>query len=331
VSDLKGSGVVWVARNGQNALLVPLDDVAAWKGALEWLAQRPTERHMLGHLGYRRYLREFDISGVAQRIHWLYRQVLKMRHEEERMRVATPWPVPMVAEPARLAPDRSGRLLVVIPALNEAASIGAVIEGARAHGGVDVLVVDDGSSDDTMTIALLKGAIAVRAPLWQGAWGAIQTGMRYALRHGYSGVVTMDGDGQHEPAYLPALLAAGRDSDVVIAACTDRGNRARRWAWSYFKFLTGFTIDDLTSGFRYYNAAACRVLAGEEATLLDYQDVGVLLLLRHANLKISEIPVAMNPRKSGASRVFSSWRTVAGYMAETSVLCLARWKPRPKE
>jgi hypothetical protein len=73
-----------------------------------------------------------------------------------------------------------------------------------------------------------------------------------------------------------------------------------------------------------------RLLAGEEATLLDYQDVGVLLLLRRANLKIAEIPVAMNPRRSGSSRVFSSWWTVGRYMAETSLLCLARWNLRPK-
>ena len=88
---------------------------------------------------------------------------------------------------------------------------------------------------------------------------------------------------------------------------------------------TGLTIDDLTSGFRYYNADACRLLAGEEATLLDYQDIGVLLIIRHANLRVAEIPVAMNPRRVGASRVFSSWWTVGRYMLETTLLCLASW------
>ena len=92
----------------------------------------------------------------------------------------------------------------------------------------------------------------------------------------------------------------------------------------------GFSFDDLTSGFRFYNARACRLLAKEEATLLDYQDIGVLLLLRRANLRIAEVAVAMNPRKSGASRVFSSWWTVFRYMAETSLLCLARWNQPSK-
>ena len=177
----------------------------------------------------------------------------------------------------------------------------------------------------------LHGAKVISAPLWQGAWGAIQTGIRYAVRNGFSGVVTMDADGQHEPAYLPQLVAAGKEADVVIAACPSRGSRMRHIAWSYFRFLTGFSFDDLTSGFRYYNARACRLLAKEEATLLDYQDIGVLLLLRRAELRIAEVAVAMNPRKSGASRVFSSWWTVGRYMAETSLLALARWNQPTKK
>jgi len=145
------------------------------------------------------------------------------------------------------------------------------------------------------------------------------------VRHGYSGVVTMDADGQHEPGYMPRMLESSLGADVVIASCPSRGSRMRHVAWSYFRFLTGLSFDDLTSGFRYYNERACRLLAREEATLLDYQDIGVLLLLRRANLRIAEISVAMQPRKSGASRVFSSWWTVARYMAETTLLCLARW------
>ncbi len=112
---------------------------------------------------------------------------------------------------------------------------------------------------------------------------------------------------------------------MVIAACPSRGSRLRHIAWSYFRFLTGLSFDDLTSGFRYYNARSCRLLAMEEATLLDYQDIGVLLLLRRADLRIAEIAVAMNPRREGVSRVFSSWWTIVRYMAETSLLCLARW------
>jgi len=125
----------------------------------------------------------------------------------------------------------------------------------------------------------------------------------------------------------PLEAVAAGDANVVIAACPSRGSRLRQLAWRYFRFITGFNLDDLTSGFRYYDARACRLLSLEDATLLDYQDIGVLLLLRRAGFKISEIPVAMNPRRSGASRVFFSWGTVAWYMIETSLLCLARWAP----
>jgi len=343
VSDIEGSGVRWVAREGQNAIAVATGDVPAWRAALQALAASPEERARLGTLGLFRYHREFDIGPVAASIRSAYRKArtLHAREALQDLHAAELDARTSEVDPARPEEDsdygprtRTDRLLVVIPALNEALCIATVIERARQHPQVDILVIDDGSTDETSAIAQLAGATVLRAPLWQGAWGAIQTGIRYAMRHGYSGVVTMDADGQHEPAYLPQLLEAGRNADAVIAACPARGSTMRHIAWRYFRFLTGFTLEDLTSGFRYYNARACRLLASEEATLLDYQDVGVLLMLHHAKLRIAEIPVAMNPRKYGASRVFSSWWTVAVYMAETSLLCLARWnayarKPAP--
>ena len=334
VSELPGSGVNWVARGGQNAVLVPALDAGAWSVALTALAQSPAKRQLLGHLGHERYLREFNIATIARGISDVYDMALRIRAQDITPRLAT---IPMTQMLDGDAP-RGGlprgfpdRLLVVIPALNEAEDIGGVIEQVRAHRGIDVLVIDDGSTDETAAVAMLSGARVLRAPLWQGAWGAIQTGIRYAMRHGYSGVITMDADGQHEPAFLPELLKAAEGCDVVIAACPSRGSRMRHIAWTYFRLLTGFNLDDLTSGFRFYNARACRLLAAEEATLLDYQDVGVLLLLRHAHFRIAEVPVAMNARKHGASRVFSSWWTVTIYMAETSLLCLARWNQNAKQ
>lgn len=333
VSELAGSGVNWVARNGQNAMIVPAGDVNAWRAALTALASSPTSRELLGLLGHKRYQREFQIDSIERRIRGAYDLAVRMRTEDLAPPLAS---LPAAAEGFAVTGEKStargfpDRLLVVIPALNEAADIGAVINEVRTYGGIDVLIIDDGSTDETAEVALLCGARVLRAPLWQGAWGAIQTGIRYAVRHGYSGVITMDADGQHEPAYLPQLLEAAGQADVVIAACPSRGSRLRHLAWAYFRSLTGFQLDDLTSGFRYYNGRACRLLAGEEATLLDYQDVGVLLLLHHAHFRIVEIPVAMNPRKHGASRVFSSWWSVAVYMAETSLLCLARWNQSPK-
>jgi len=328
-SDLRDSGMTHVVRHGQNGILVPPENVPALRAALQQLAAHPAERRVLGTLGRERYQREFTIDAVAARIRDLYRLLLRMR-VEDKTRVF-PARASDVDEPGAPGLQQPGRLLIVIPALNEGDCIGEVIEQARAHRGMDVLVVDDGSTDDTAAVALVKGAKVIQAPLWQGAWGAIQTGIRYAVRHGYAGVITMDADGQHEPSYLPQLVAAGENADVVIAACPSRGSRSRQVAWAYFRRLTGLAFDDLTSGFRLYNRRACRLLAMEEATLLDYQDIGVLLLLRRAGLSIAEISVSMNARRSGASRVFSSWWTVGRYMVETTVLCLARWNSRPRK
>jgi hypothetical protein len=114
----------------------------------------------------------------------------------------------------------------------------------------------------------------------------------------------------------------------VIGAFPERGSPLRQLAWTWFRRLTGFELHDLTSGFRLYNQAAMQVAASPEATLLDYQDVGALLLIRKAGLHITEVPVSMNLRQVGASRIFNSWFSVLKYMAITTLLCLARWDTR---
>jgi glycosyltransferase involved in cell wall biosynthesis len=312
-SDLAGSGVTWVVRDGHNGVLVPPEDVAAWRKALLELAVDPQRCRALGGNGQLRFLNELDIADVADRVTGIYQRVLRDCGEDS------------------IAPLAKERPLIVIPARNESVSVGAVLSQIRAEGFVDVLVVDDGSNDDTAGIAARHGAQVLSPPLGQGAWGAMQTGIRFAVRHGYPGVVTMDADGQHEPAYLAALIDAGQQADVVIGAYPERGSPMRRIAWAWFRRLTGFNLDDLTSGLRYYSPKACRLLAGEEATLMDYQDIGVLLLLRRAGLSITEIPVTMNLRGDGPSRIFSSWWVVTRYMAETTLLCLARWGVKSRE
>lgn len=216
--------------------------------------------------------------------------------------------------------------IVLIPARNEAATIGPIVRAVKRCLACEVVVIDDASTDRTARIAHSAGAIILSLSSNLGAWGGIQAGIRYALKAGYRQVLTMDADGQHLPESLPPLLTALTlgEADVVIGACTERGSRVRRFAWIYFRKLTGLKIEDLTSGFRAYNYVAMTVLASPEATLLDYQDVGVLLLLRHARLKIKEIPVPMRKRDYGGSRVFSSWFIVGKYMLQTSILCLAK-------
>ena len=216
--------------------------------------------------------------------------------------------------------------VVLIPAYNEAATVGDIVARVRRLWRCPVVVIDDCSTDATVRIARLAGATVLPLTIQLGAWGAIQTGLRYALRQGYQIAVTLDADGQHDPEDIGALLRllATDAADVAIGAFPERASRARRFAWSYFRWLTGLELEDITSGFRAYNPAAMIALASREASLLDYQDVGVLLILRRKGLRIVEAPVAMQPRAAGASRIFRSWWVVGKYMLQTSLLCIAR-------
>jgi glycosyltransferase involved in cell wall biosynthesis len=218
------------------------------------------------------------------------------------------------------------RLLVVLPAFNEAASLGDVLRRIRTTIDPSILVVSDASTDGSAGIARAHGAQVIELSQQIGAWGATQTGLRYARRHGYGSVLSLDADGQHAPESLPDLLRAQRETgaDVIIGTFPQRLSAPKRLAWAWFRGLTGLGVEDLTSGLRIYGPRALRVLASPEATLLDYQDVGVLLLLRKYGLTVHEVPVTMYPRRNGHSRVFASWLTVARYMAQTTLLCVAR-------
>ena len=224
------------------------------------------------------------------------------------------------------APLNAADCLAVIPARDEAATVAAVVAGVRESLACAVLVVDDASTDATAEIARAAGATVLTLPIGLGAWGATQAGIRYARRHGFAGVITLDADGQHLPESLPALFAtqAHSGANVVIGTCVERLSRAKRIAWRYLRGLTGLGLADFTSGLRLYDVQAIDILAGPAASLLDYQDVGVLMLLAKNGLTIEETPVPMLPRRAGHSRVFASWPVVALYMLHTTVLCIAQ-------
>jgi glycosyltransferase involved in cell wall biosynthesis len=304
VSDLAGSGMGWVVAQGGAGLGCPPEDVTAWQRAIAWMAEHPDERVALGRAGQQAFLQRFTIGASAT----------ALQHEYQ------------LAQGLRPSAMGAGKLLIVIPARNEAATIGALLHELRTVGYGDVLVIDDMSDDGTGDIARASGAKVLRPVLGMGAWGGMQAGIRYGRREGFACVVTMDADGQHEVAELPTLLRARKDADVVIGAFPQRASRARRIAWGWFRVLTGLGLTDLTSGFRCYSGAALEVLSSSEATLFDYQDVGTLLLLRRAGISMVEVPVMMNQRVAGKSRIFNSWLSVGRYMAVTTLLCLSRWR-----
>ena len=124
-------------------------------------------------------------------------------------------------------------------------------------------------------------------------------------------VVTMDADGQHHPSNIPALMrpVLAGECDVAIGSSPQRVG-AEKFAWRLMRLTSGLKCTDITSGFRALNADAISLLAGKEASGLDYQDVGVLLLMEREGLRIVEAPVEMPPRVDGHSRIFSSWFVV---------------------
>lgn len=304
VSSLPGSGMGWVVEQGGAGLTCPAGDVPAWRNGFRWMAEHPTERAAMGQAGHHAFMNRFTVADSARALQPEYRlaQGLGPRARNDN------------------AP------LIVIPARNEAGTIGALLHELAVAGYAHVLVVDDLSDDGTGDIARAAGAMVLRPALGMGAWGGMQTGIRFGLRHGFSRVVTMDADGQHEVSELQTLMRASASADVVIGAFPQRASRLRRIAWGWFRVLTGLNVTDLTSGFRSYSQAAMQVLATGEATLFEYQDVGTLLLLRRAGLRTVEVPVVMNNRTVGKSRIFNSWISVGRYMAVTTLMCLSRWR-----
>jgi glycosyltransferase involved in cell wall biosynthesis len=224
--------------------------------------------------------------------------------------------------------SKNQRLAVIIPAYNEVQTIAQVIREVMDRVQAGVIVVDDASTDGTGDAAREAGATVLPLILQLGAWGAIRTGMLYALKHGFDLALTMDADGQHMAEFIPPVLAPirGGDADVVIGSYPERGSRARKLSWAFFRRFNMLDLQDLTSGLRAYNHSAISVLACDETSLLDYQDIGVLLHLKTQGLRIAEAPVIMNPRLAGHSRVFSSWWTVGRYLALTMVLSLSKRK-----
>jgi glycosyltransferase involved in cell wall biosynthesis len=216
--------------------------------------------------------------------------------------------------------------LVIIPAHNEARDIGQVIREVRDKCGFPIAVVDDASSDDTAERARKAGARVIPLALQLGAWGALQTGIRHAHSAGYDYALTMDADGQHEAVWIESLMrpVVNGEAGVSIGCCIRRGSLLRKAAWKLMKAVSGLALEDITSGFRVYNREALGILASRAATLLEYQDVGVLVLLQAKGIEIIDVEVTMLPRRSGTSRVYHSWIVVFYYMCHTLLLSFSK-------
>ncbi|WP_433528613.1 glycosyltransferase family 2 protein [Micromonospora sp. CA-263727] len=201
------------------------------------------------------------------------------------------------------------RLLVIIPALNEAGSIADVVHEIRGElPGVDVLVVDDGSGDRTAAVAAAAGARVARLPYNLGVGGAMRLGYRYAREHDYDVAVQIDADGQHDPRYVPKLVDLLDDYDLVIGArFAGEGEYAvrgpRRWAMGMLSMvlsgLAGTPLTDTTSGFRAANRRMIDMFARWYPAEYLGDTVETLVHAARRGYRIQQVPVAMRRRMAG--------------------------------
>jgi glycosyltransferase involved in cell wall biosynthesis len=205
------------------------------------------------------------------------------------------------------------KTLVIIPALNEEDSIARVVRDIRQQlPHADVMVVNDGSTDDTGRIAAQAGALVLHLPYNVGIGAAVQTGFMFAEQQGYEVVIRSDGDGQHDPSELRRLLDALQvgDADMIIGSryIEDRGyttSTPRRMGTEVLARLIsaiiGQPITDPTSGFNAFNQRTIQLCA--KLYPHDYPEPEALVILHRAGLRLREIPVTMKPRAGGRSSI----------------------------
>ena len=209
----------------------------------------------------------------------------------------------------------SGRKLVaIVPAWNESAVIGRVVDEIKAvDASIDVVVVDDASDDDTASVAEAHGAVVLRLPFNVGIGGAVQTGFRFARDGGYEVAVRLDGDGQHDAAEIPKIVApveAG-DADLVIGSRFVDGSGsyrpplARRLGIQVFarlvSLLGGQRVTDTTSGFVALDRSGIELFAVEYPH--DYPEVEATLVALRSGLRLAQVQVEMRERTTGSSSI----------------------------
>ncbi|WP_306744261.1 glycosyltransferase family 2 protein [Saccharothrix yanglingensis] len=232
------------------------------------------------------------------------------------------------------------RVLIVLPALNEEHNIEKVVAEVKAAlPDVGVLVVDDGSTDATSPRARESGAAVARLAVNLGVGGAMRTGFRYAVRHGYDVVVQVDADGQHNPAEVPELLRALDHADLVIGARFAgkgeyRARGPRRWAMKVFSvvlsMLAKTKLTDVTSGFKAAGPRAVRLFAHHYPAEYLGDTLESLVMAVRADLTVRQVPVAMRVRAGGTPST-SPVKSAVYLLRASLALLLALMRRRPKQ
>ena len=208
----------------------------------------------------------------------------------------------------------SRRLVAIVPAWNEAGAIAGVVDEVKSvDPTIEVVVVDDASSDDTAEIAAARGATVLRLPFNVGIGGAVQTGFRYALAEGYECAVRLDGDGQHDASQIAKILTpieAGEADLVIGSRFVDpqgayRPPLARRIGIRVFARLVSTLgrqrVTDTTSGFVALDRAGIELFASEYPH--DYPEVEATLVALRSGLRLAQVQVEMRERTTGSSSI----------------------------
>jgi glycosyltransferase involved in cell wall biosynthesis len=232
-----------------------------------------------------------------------------------------------------------GPALIAIPAWNEQGSIAEVIALVREHlPEAGILVVNDGSTDDTERIAKESGAEVVSLPFNVGVGGAMRTAFLFAKRGGYSALVQVDADGQHDPADLDRLISGLSEADIVVGTRFHPDSMyfvggPRRWAMvllsKSLSRMNKATISDPTSGFRSAGPRAIDLFAVNYPAEYLGDTVGSLSIAIHHGLIIRETPVTMYYRAIGRPSKNALWSAL--YLGRAALALVATVLKKPDQ
>ncbi len=212
------------------------------------------------------------------------------------------------------------RIITIIPAYNEENTIGKVIKGVKNYS--DVLVVNDGSTDHTSSLASNEGVKVLNHTKNMGKGAALKTGLKYAIKEDYDRIVLLDGDGQHDPTYIPLLLKGMENADVIIGSRFIGVNPEnmpiqRRLSngitTRIIRFVTGYHITDSQCGFRVISKKAAPFFVNISYNDYVYESE-VLCRASQNRLVVDEIPIEC---VYGTEKSYVRFRHVIHYMMFT--------------
>lgn len=223
------------------------------------------------------------------------------------------------------------KTLIVIPAYNEGGNLPKLLEKIESEStGCDILIINDCSTDNTEKVATDGNFNVICLPINLGIGGAVQTGFKYALLHGYDIVIQVDGDGQHNPEYIGEMIRKINEGFNVCIGSRFIDNKGyqstiiRRLGILFYrlllKILTGHSFTDPTSGFRAFDRKVIKYFS--MIYPVDYAEPESIIMLFKKKMSITEIPVVMNEREKGKSSI-NSLNSIYFTIKVTLAICIA--------